>query len=73
MRWRVFEGLDATLQGELVQGLKDDEVGRIFADLDPDDRVGLLDELPATVARRLLRYRPGTSWTMKPGLLAFSR
>ncbi|QCU77966.1 magnesium transporter [Citricoccus sp. SGAir0253] len=54
----VFEGLDATLQGELVQGLKDEEVALLFADLDPDDRVGLLDELPATVARRLLLGLP---------------
>lgn len=54
----VFEGLDVTLQGELVGGLKDEEVAAIFADLDPDDRVGLLDELPATVARRLLQGLP---------------
>lgn len=54
----VFEGLDATLQGELVQGLKDEEVALLFAGLDPDDRVGLLDELPATVARRLLQGLP---------------
>lgn len=54
----VFEGLDATLQGDLVQGLQDDDVAAIFADLDPDDRVGLLDELPATVAGRLLRGLP---------------
>lgn len=67
----VFEGLDATLQGELVQGLKDDEVGRIFADLDPDDRVGLLDELPATVARRLLQGLPPEERALTAAVLGY--
>lgn len=51
----VFEALDPTLQGELVRGLQDEEVAGVFAGLEPDDRVSLLDELPATVASRLLR------------------
>ena len=51
----VFEGLDPALQGDLVQGLQDEEVAQVFARLSPDDRVGLLDELPASVASRLLR------------------
>ncbi|MFE7629818.1 magnesium transporter [Kocuria sp. NPDC057446] len=50
----VFEGLDATLQGDLVRGLQDEEVASVFAELDPDDRVALLDELPASVTTRLL-------------------
>lgn len=54
----VFEGLDATLQGELVQALKDEEVASVFAVMDPDDRVSLLDELPASVATRLLQALP---------------
>ncbi|GAA1631983.1 magnesium transporter [Georgenia ruanii] len=52
---RVFEGLDPALQGDLVRGLQDEDVARVFARLSPDDRVGLLDELPASVASRLLR------------------
>ncbi|PFG40027.1 magnesium transporter [Georgenia soli] len=51
----VFEALDPTLQGELVRGLQDEDVAGVFARLGPDDRVSLLDELPATVASRLLR------------------
>lgn len=51
----VFEGLDPTLQGDLVAGLKDEEVAQVFGVLGPDDRVQLLDELPAGVASRLLR------------------
>jgi magnesium transporter len=50
----VFESLDPALQGELLNELNSEEVASIFAKLDPDDRVGLLDELPAGVAKRLL-------------------
>jgi magnesium transporter len=50
----VFESLDPALQGEILEELNSEEVSSIFAKLDPDDRVGLLDELPAGVAKRLL-------------------
>ncbi len=50
----VFERLDPTLQSELIQGLQDSDVAEVFGNLSPDDRVGLLDELPSVVARRLL-------------------
>lgn len=50
----VFEALDAGLAAELLNGLRDERVGQIIEDLDPDDRVGFLDELPATVAKKLL-------------------
>src|SRR5690606_39485585 len=42
------------MQSDLIRGLQDAEVAAIFADLDPDDRVWLLDELPASLAPRLL-------------------
>lgn len=51
----VFERLDAPLQADLVAGLQDAQVAEVFAELSPDDRVALLDELPASVANRLLR------------------
>lgn len=51
----VFEELSPELQGELVHGLQDADVAALFAEMDPDDRVWLLDELPASVAPRLLR------------------
>lgn len=50
----VFEQLAPSLQSELLDELNSEEVSGIFAKLDPDDRVGLLDELPASVAQRLL-------------------
>jgi magnesium transporter len=51
----VFEGLATSLQSEIVEALHSKEVADIFSNLDPDDRVSLLDELPAGVAQRLLR------------------
>jgi magnesium transporter len=50
----VFESLAPTLQSELIEELSSEEVSVIFSKLDPDDRVGLLDELPASVAQLLL-------------------
>ena len=55
---QVFEVLDPSLQRDLVGGLQDDTVAALFADMDPDDRVELLDELPATVAGRLMHGLP---------------
>ncbi|WP_277210251.1 magnesium transporter [Isoptericola croceus] len=67
----VFEGLDPTLQGDLVQALQDDEVARLFTDLDPDDRVTLLDELPAKVANRLMRGLPQRERAMTAAVLGY--
>ena len=50
----VFELLSPRMQSDLIHGLQDAEVTAIFTDLDPDDRVWLLDELPAALAPRLL-------------------
>jgi magnesium transporter len=50
----VFESLATSLQSELIEELSSEEVSVIFSKLDPDDRVGLLDELPASVAQLLL-------------------
>jgi magnesium transporter len=50
----VFESLAPALQSELIDELNSEEVAAIFSKLDPDDRVGLLDELPASVAQLLL-------------------
>lgn len=51
----VFEYMDAAAQRELITLLREDEVASVFDGLDPDDRVELLDELPAKVAKRLVR------------------
>ncbi|QAY59406.1 magnesium transporter [Microbacterium protaetiae] len=54
----VFEALAPAVQADLVRQLREVEVAAMFADLDPDDRVWLLDELPAAVARALLLGLP---------------
>ncbi|WP_166997385.1 magnesium transporter [Paramicrobacterium fandaimingii] len=54
----VFETLAPPLQSDLVSALRDSEIASLFARLDPDDRVWLLDELPAGVAPQLLRGLP---------------
>lgn len=52
----VFERLDTAAQGELIELLAEEDVAGVFDSLDPDDKVELLDELPAKVAKRLVRY-----------------
>lgn len=51
----VFEALSPGTRGDLVGALRRAEVTTLFAEMDPDDRVWLLDELPASVAPQLLR------------------
>lgn len=51
----VFEALSPGTRGALVQALRNVEIAALFAEIDPDDRVWLLDELPASVAPQLLR------------------
>ncbi|MGE2733912.1 magnesium transporter [Mycolicibacterium vaccae] len=67
----VFELLDPPLQSDIVDGLQDDAVAALFADLEPDDRVELLDELPATVAARLLRGLPERERALTAGILGY--
>lgn len=51
----VFEALDAPHQADIIDELGNADVYDYFDELDPDDRVSLLDELPAEIADRLLR------------------
>ncbi|MGF3056319.1 magnesium transporter [Microbacterium sp. YY-01] len=67
----VFEALAPAVQGDLVHVLQDTEVAAVFADLDPDDRVWLLDELPASVAPRLLRGLPVREREMTAAVLGY--
>ena len=52
---QVFEAMRPASQSDLLQALQDQETAEIFVDLDPEDRVWLLDELPATVASKLMQ------------------
>lgn len=50
----VFEDLDYALQRELLDAMRRVTTIELFSELDPDDRAGLLEELPAGVVARLL-------------------
>ena len=67
----VFDALDPALQGDLLEGLHDTEVARLFAELDPDDRAWLLEEVPAVLATRLLRDLPGSERALTAALLGY--
>lgn len=54
----VFDRLDAPVQADVVRGLHEVDVTDVFGELDPEDRAVLLDELPASVASRLVRALP---------------
>lgn len=69
----VFEALDAGHQADLLDALRDDDVATIFTDLDPDDRAALLDEVPATVADKLLRGLPRHERDLTAALLGYPR
>ncbi|AWB81041.1 magnesium transporter [Corynebacterium yudongzhengii] len=51
----AFDALDSAHQAELVDALGDAPITEFFGSLDPDDRVALLDELPAEIAQRLMQ------------------
>lgn len=50
----VFEALAPSYQQRLLEGMRDDRLVTLIEGLDPDDRVRLLDDVPAKVANRLL-------------------
>ena len=69
----VFEELDATSQGELIQLLRDDETVAAFETMDPDDRVSLIDELPAVVAARLMSGLSATERDLTTVVLGYPK
>lgn len=69
----VFELLSPGMQSDLVHGLQDAEVAAIFAELDPDDRVWLLDELPAALATRLLQGLSGKERQLTAAVLGYPK
>ncbi len=67
----VFEALSPGTRGELVQALRNAEITALFAEMDPDDRVWLLDELPASVAPQLLRGLTRQERDLTAGMLGY--
>lgn len=67
----VFEALPPALQSDIVSGLQDSEVASLFERLTPDDRVRLLDELPAALAPQLLRGLPAVQRQLTAAVLGY--
>lgn len=67
----VFEQLEAPLQQEMLDWLPDERVERLVADLDPDDRVRLLETLPEPVANALLGRLNLREWRLTNKLLSY--
>jgi magnesium transporter len=67
----VFEAMDAPVQGELLDELRDEAAREFVARLDPDDRVELLDELPAKVVTKLLADLSAHERRLTTGLLGY--
>ncbi|OPJ55832.1 magnesium transporter [Alkalithermobacter paradoxus] len=51
----VFEQLDTSFQQDLLSSFTEEVAIEMISELEPDDRVRLLDELPAKVAKRLIQ------------------
>jgi len=50
----VFSELPPSVQDEILTDLTNTEIRGLLADLDPDDRAALMDEMPAYMTRKLL-------------------
>lgn len=51
----VFEYLEVDAQQELLKGMAHEQVVAILNEMSPDDRTALLEEMPSTAARQLIR------------------
>ncbi len=69
----VFEALPAHHQAELISALRTQQVADFIGDLDPDDRALLFDELPATVAERLMSGLGAAERAMTTAVLGYPR
>ena len=50
----VFDNMDGASQNELLEAFSDQTAKNFLESMPPDDRIELLDEVPAKVARRSL-------------------
>lgn len=67
----VFDLLDPAVQGDLLESFTDKQQVEFLGTLDPDDRVHLLDELPARVAKTLLERLPREKRDITNALLGY--
>ena len=50
----IFDNLDTALQQNLLRSFADGTADELINEMSPDDRVRLLDELPASVAKKII-------------------
>jgi len=68
----VFEQLPLETQDSLIQAFADDNAKEIVMNMEPDDRVRLLDEVPAKVAKRLFNALPPAERQKTNDLLGYA-
>jgi magnesium transporter len=67
----VYEHLDSSVQQNLLEDFKRQEVIDIVENMSPDDRARLFDELPAKVVRRLRAQLSPAEWQSTALLLGY--
>ncbi len=68
----VFVELDTDTQEELISSFTDTELNQVFKELFIDDTVDIIEEMPASVVRRILKNCPNDMRNEINSLLAFS-
>jgi magnesium transporter len=67
----IFEVMEPTQQKELIEAFTAAEVTEMFSGIDPSDQVRLLGELPAKVAKELLKSIPAETRDAAAILMGF--
>ena len=67
----VYEYLESTVQQDLIEDFKRQELLDIVDQMSPDDRARLFDELPAKVVRRLRKELSPEEWNSTALLLGY--
>lgn len=68
----VFEKLNVYTQQVLLKSLSHENAIEVFTGLEPDDRIPLMEELPAGIAKRLLEALPEKEREMTSLLLGYA-
>lgn len=69
----VFEGLAPPYQADLIGVLRTNDIAELITELDPDDRASVFDELPASVADRLMSGLNAEERRMTTAVLGYPR
>lgn len=67
----VYEHLDSSIQQDLIQEFKRQELLDIVDQMSPDDRARLFDELPAKVVKRIRKELSPEEWNTTALLLGY--